>query len=98
MTDSMPPGYSRSDLERFMLAALTLAEEAGLAGEMPIGAVVVIDGEIVSRGRARHQERRSQLHPRTAWPSKRIQRRPRRPRKPPEPTSYFGHTVPPESR
>jgi tRNA(adenine34) deaminase len=61
MTDSMPLGYSRSDLERFMLAALTLAEDAGLAGEMPIGAVVVIDGEIVSGGRARHQERRSQL-------------------------------------
>jgi tRNA(adenine34) deaminase len=61
MTDSMPLGYSRADLERYMRAALALAEEAGLAGEMPIGAVVVIDGEIVSRGRARHQERRSQL-------------------------------------
>jgi tRNA(adenine34) deaminase len=60
-TGAMPLEYSQGDLERFMRAALALAEEAGLAGEMPIGAVVVIDGEIVSRGRARHQERRSQL-------------------------------------
>jgi tRNA(adenine34) deaminase len=59
--DAVPLGYSQSDIERFMREALGLAEEAGLAGEMPIGAVVVIDGEIVSRGRARHQERRSQL-------------------------------------
>jgi tRNA(adenine34) deaminase len=44
-----------------MHEALALANEAGLAGEMPIGALVVIDGEVVSRGRARHQERRSQL-------------------------------------
>ena len=44
-----------------MREALALAEESGLAGEMPIGALVVIDGEVISRGRARHQERRSQL-------------------------------------
>jgi len=44
-----------------MRAALAEAEAAGQAGELPIGAVVVIDGEIVSRGRARHRERRSQL-------------------------------------
>jgi tRNA(adenine34) deaminase len=44
-----------------MREALALAEEAGLAGEMPIGALVVIDGEVISRGRARHQSRRSQL-------------------------------------
>jgi tRNA(adenine34) deaminase len=49
------------DLELFMRAALEEAEAAGAAGEIPIGAVVVIDGEIVSRGRARHQEHKSQL-------------------------------------
>ncbi|MDB5862270.1 MAG: hypothetical protein JWO70_76 [Betaproteobacteria bacterium] len=34
----------------FMRAALTLAEEAGAAGEVPVGAVVVKAGEIVGRG------------------------------------------------
>lgn len=33
-----------------MRAALELAEEAGAAGEVPVGAVVVKDGEIVGRG------------------------------------------------
>ena len=37
------------DLE-FMRVALGLAEEAGRAGEVPVGAVVVRDGEIVGRG------------------------------------------------
>ena len=60
-TDVLPLDYSRADLEAFMREALALAEEAGLDGEIPIGAVVVIDGEIVSRGRARHQARHSQL-------------------------------------
>jgi tRNA(adenine34) deaminase len=49
------------DLEIFMRAALDEAQAAGQAGEYPIGAVVVIDGEIISRGRARHNENRSQL-------------------------------------
>jgi tRNA(adenine34) deaminase len=60
-TDTLLAGYTRAQLESYMRGALALAEEAGLAGEMPIGAVVVIGGEITSRGRARHQERRSQL-------------------------------------
>jgi tRNA(adenine34) deaminase len=34
--------------ERFMRRALELAAEAGLRGEIPIGAVIVFDGEIVS--------------------------------------------------
>jgi tRNA(adenine34) deaminase len=34
----------------FMRAALALAEEAGAAGEVPVGAVVVKAGEIVGRG------------------------------------------------
>lgn len=33
-----------------MRAALDLAGEAGRAGEVPVGAVVVLDGEIVGRG------------------------------------------------
>jgi tRNA(adenine34) deaminase len=49
------------DLECFMRAALEEAEAAGAAGEIPIGSVVMIDGEIVSRGRARHQEYKCQL-------------------------------------
>lgn len=36
--------------ERFMRAALALAAEAAAAGEVPVGAVVVKDGEIVGRG------------------------------------------------
>ena len=35
---------------RFMRAALALATEAAAAGEVPVGAVVVLDGEIVGRG------------------------------------------------
>ena len=33
-----------------MRAALELARQAGAAGEVPVGAVVVLDGEIVGRG------------------------------------------------
>ena len=36
--------------ERFMRAALELAQQAGAAGEVPVGAVVVKDGEIIGRG------------------------------------------------
>jgi len=34
----------------FMGLALDLAREAGAAGEVPVGALVVLDGEIVGRG------------------------------------------------
>ena len=36
--------------EKFMRAALELARQAALAGEVPVGAVVVAGGEIVGRG------------------------------------------------
>jgi len=36
--------------ERYMTAALDLARSAGSADEVPVGAVVVMDGEIVGRG------------------------------------------------
>ena len=44
-----------------MHEALLEAEAAGQSGELPIGAVLVLDGEIIARGRARHQESKSQL-------------------------------------
>jgi len=40
----------RAGRERFMNAALDLARQAEAAGEVPVGAVVVKDGEIVGRG------------------------------------------------
>lgn len=49
------------DLEALMREALAEADVAGNEGEYPIGAVVVIDGEVVSRGRSRQRELRSQL-------------------------------------
>lgn len=36
--------------ESFMRAALDLAQQAALAGEVPVGAVVVRDGRIIGRG------------------------------------------------
>jgi tRNA(adenine34) deaminase len=36
--------------EQHMQTALALAQEAGLAGEVPVGAVVVADGRVVGRG------------------------------------------------
>ncbi len=36
--------------ERYMREALTLARAGGAEGEVPVGAIVVADGEIVGRG------------------------------------------------
>lgn len=41
--------------KRFMVRALELAREAGLAGEVPVGAVVVRDGSIIAEGRNRRE-------------------------------------------
>jgi|SRR5687767_11232062 len=49
------------NLEKFMREALLEAQGAGQAGELPIGAALVIDGEIISRGQASHQRAKSQL-------------------------------------
>ena len=38
------------DDQYFMAAALDLAREAGALGEVPVGAVLVMDGKIVGRG------------------------------------------------
>jgi tRNA(adenine34) deaminase len=37
--------------EEYMREALRLAREAGAAGEVPVGAVVVLDGRVIGRGR-----------------------------------------------
>lgn len=38
------------DDEHFMGLALDLAREAGAAGEVPVGALIVLEGEVVGRG------------------------------------------------
>jgi tRNA(adenine34) deaminase len=60
-TGPLSPKLLNIDLESFMRAALQEAEAAGLAQELPIGAVLVIHGAIVSRGRAEHQQRQNQI-------------------------------------
>ncbi|GAC1039587.1 tRNA adenosine(34) deaminase TadA [Pseudomonas sp. No.117] len=44
------PIVDRSQDDRFMREALTLAEQGALQGEVPVGAVVVLAGEIIGRG------------------------------------------------
>jgi tRNA(adenine34) deaminase len=61
MTQFISSDIEDLDLERFMREALLEADAAGQAGELPIGAVLVLDGEIIARGRARHQESKCQL-------------------------------------
>lgn len=41
--------------ESFMLAALEEAGAAGMDGDVPVGAVIVLDGEIIARGHNRRQ-------------------------------------------
>ena len=48
-----------TEQERFMAEALALAHQAALAGEVPVGCVIVRNGEIVGRGRNRREEKRS---------------------------------------
>jgi tRNA(adenine34) deaminase len=59
--DFIAPEISTLDLAAFMQAALHEADLAGQAGEYPIGAVVVIDGTIIARGRATHNAMKSQI-------------------------------------
>lgn len=51
--------FDAMDHEYFMREALKEAELAGRAGEKPIGAVIVHQGQVIGRGRARHLARRS---------------------------------------
>jgi tRNA(adenine34) deaminase len=57
----LAPELAAIDLETFMREALCEAEAAGQAGELAIGAVLVIDGEIISRGHASHRRDKSQI-------------------------------------
>jgi tRNA(adenine34) deaminase len=50
MATDDPVGRSEGLDAQFMQAALDLAEEAWRQGEVPVGAVVVADGEIIGRG------------------------------------------------
>jgi len=47
--------------ERYMRQALRLAEEAAAAGEVPVGCVIVRDGQVVGQGRNRREEKQSTL-------------------------------------
>ncbi len=55
---TMPP---TSEDERWIARCLDLARQAEAAGEVPVGAVVVIDGAMVGEGRNRVEESRSPL-------------------------------------
>jgi tRNA(adenine34) deaminase len=50
-----------SDDPTYMRAALAEAAAGAIAGELPIGAVIVVDGEIVARGRSRQVERGTRI-------------------------------------
>ncbi|WP_038326121.1 tRNA adenosine(34) deaminase TadA [Caproiciproducens sp. R1] len=47
--------------ERFMRLALALAREAAQEGEVPVGAVIVKDGEVISTGRNRRESGKNAL-------------------------------------
>lgn len=51
-----------TEQEKYMKAALCLAQKAADEGEVPVGAVVVCDGKIVGRGRNRRETRKDALH------------------------------------
>ena len=53
--------FNAHDHQNFMQAALREAEQAGQAGENPIGAVIVHNGITIDRGRARHAQRHSEI-------------------------------------
>ena len=47
--------------ERFMRLALRLADEAAAEGEVPVGAVVVYQGQVIGQGRNRREIRKNAL-------------------------------------
>lgn len=47
--------------EQYMQIALALAKEAADEGEVPVGAVVVRDGEVIGRGRNRREQEKNAL-------------------------------------
>lgn len=50
------------DKQQIMNEALALAREAAEDGEVPVGAVVTLDGEIVGRGRNRREKGKNALY------------------------------------
>lgn len=48
-----------TEQEVYMQQALLLAREAAEAGEVPVGCVIVHDGQIVGRGRNRREEKQA---------------------------------------
>ena len=50
-----------TEQEKYMKAALRLAQKAAAEGEVPVGAVVVCDGKIVGRGRNRRETKKNAL-------------------------------------
>ncbi len=53
--------YRKNTPEYFMAAALELARLSALEGEVPVGAVVVKDGEIIATGRNRREKGKNAL-------------------------------------
>lgn len=49
-------------MKDFMLEAIKEAKKAEQEGEIPIGAVIVIDGKIISRGRNKREKSQNALH------------------------------------
>ena len=49
----------QTEQERYMEQALALAREAAAAGEVPVGCVIVRNGQVVGRGRNRREEKQS---------------------------------------
>ncbi|MCH5198819.1 MAG: tRNA adenosine(34) deaminase TadA [Oscillospiraceae bacterium] len=48
--------------EEYMARAIALAEESAEEGEVPVGAVIVRDGEIISEGRNRRENGKNALY------------------------------------
>ena len=47
--------YDTKSDERFMREAMAEAVLAGAAGDVPVGCVIVVDGEVIARGRNRRE-------------------------------------------
>lgn len=50
-----------TEQEKYMKAALRLAEKSAQEGEVPVGCVIVCDGRIVGRGRNRREQKKTAL-------------------------------------
>jgi len=55
------PQLKNLNLEVYMREALMEAEASGLNGELPIGAILVVDGQIIARGRCRQRQQQSRI-------------------------------------